>query len=113
MSEKRIRHFTFKIDIDYLIRAKYQNATATQVQALREQAFNAFCNDFAKLIESYKGAKGVLILHNKDTKHKKVKNRYILVLDEKTKQAIADDWHVHFVFGTQQPLKQNKNGAKF
>lgn len=112
MSEKRIRHFTFKIDIDYLIRAKYQNATATQVQALREQAFNAFCNDFAKLVESYKDAKGVLILHNKDTKHKKVKNRYILVLDEKTKQAIADDWHVHFVFWNSTTAKTEREWRK-
>lgn len=113
MSEKRIRHFTFKIDIDYLIRAKYQNATATQVQALREQAFNAFCNDFAKLVESYKGAQGVLILHNKDTKHKKVKNRYILVLDEKqNKQSQMIGTYI-LSFGIQQQLKQSKSGAKF
>lgn len=105
MSEKRIRHFTFKIDIDYLIRAEYKNATVTQVQALREQAFDTFCNDFAKLIETYKGAQGVLILHNKDTKHKKVNNKYVLVIDEKTKQAISDDWHIHFVFWNSKTAK--------
>ena len=110
--EKRFRNFTFKIDIDYLIRGNYPNATVTQVQALREQALNTYCNNFAKLIENYKNAQGVIATHDKDTKHKKVNNRYVLVLDKQTKQPIPDDYHLHFVFFNSNTAKTETEWRK-
>lgn len=95
--EKKVRNITFKIDIDYLLRGQFQNASASEVAKYREVGYKNLCRSFTALVENFDGAKGVNELHNCDTKHKLIGKKYELVLDEKTKQPIQDDVHVHFI----------------
>lgn len=98
IKEKRIRNFTFKVDIDYFIRKhvaetgetltvqKMQNYRKLEIQELNSN-YLGFCKKFAK--QSFH------ILHNEDSH-----------FDEKTQQFILDDWHFHFVFLAKNPATE-------
>lgn len=92
---KRIRNFTFKIDIDYWLRGLCQQQNITDpvliqqyLDANREQYHQFLLNNFKKFCadNKFNVEKATCILHDKDTH-----------IDKKLKKRVPDDWHMHFL----------------
>lgn len=98
---KQYRHISFKIDIDYLIRAMIKEKHITDPNEIKaffdrnRQALPKFLrHQFELFLRDYKAEKGSCVLHNEDSH-----------VDKKTRKRVLDDWHMHFLMLNNRDVK--------
>lgn len=109
--EKRYRNFTFKIDIDYIIRGGDLSAYGLDINKIdlsnmdivRQLVYTTIMQNFQKFCEKY-GVQAFANLHNLDYH------------EDENGDIKYDDWHIHFVFCGENPATETnwrKRLAKF